>query len=107
MLQFLLYTNTIMVGLVGFLIFKFKRSKNLKPLKNAIMIVFGSGGHTGEMLCLIKKVNFKQFKKVYFVKAFSDNVSKGKTEDFLKKNKVNSSLLFLFVYIIVGKNFTN
>ncbi|KAL4438809.1 hypothetical protein ABPG74_013482 [Tetrahymena malaccensis] len=88
MIQFVLYSITFFIGFLTLCYFQFKRSKNLKPLKNGIMVVFGSGGHTGEMLSLIKKINFKEFNRVYFVKAFSDNVSQGKVEDFLKKNKV-------------------
>lgn len=39
------------------------------------MIVFGSGGHTTEMLLMIKDINFSLYKKVTFVIGHSDTWS--------------------------------
>ncbi|EGR30618.1 udp-n-acetylglucosamine transferase subunit alg14, putative [Ichthyophthirius multifiliis] len=73
-----------------YLIIQYKKSQKLNPLKNGIMVVFGSGGHTTEMLFLLKNFNFKLFKNIYFVKAKSDIDSKIRVEQFC--NEQNNQL---------------
>lgn len=61
----------------------------LKPRrKDALMIVLGSGGHTGEMLYMMLKYDFKKFKKVYCVIGDNDTLSMGKMKNFIAKNNV-------------------
>ena len=52
------------------------------------MIVFGSGGHTTEMLFLIKDFNFEVFKHIYFVVAQTDKNSKSRILEFIANNQV-------------------
>ena len=67
--------------------------KMMKLQEKAIMIVFGSGGHTSEMLMMLKpdaskkqQSIFERYGKVYFVIGHSDTWSLRKIKDFLKEN---------------------
>ena len=52
-----------------------------------IMVVFGSGGHTTEMLLILGKSTniFDKYGKLYFVIGASDNWSMIKITDFYKQ----------------------
>ena len=57
------------------------------------MIVFGSGGHTSEMLMMLKpdklkhqETIFERYGKVYFVVGHSDTWSMRKVKDYFKEN---------------------
>jgi beta-1,4-N-acetylglucosaminyltransferase len=52
--------------------------KAIRKQNNTIMITFGSGGHTSEMLMLIKGINFSQYSHTYFVVAHTDKLSQSK-----------------------------
>jgi hypothetical protein len=53
------------------------------------MVIFGSGGHTSEMLFLLKDYDaIKRCKKIYFVKASSDILCENKVKHFLEDHKV-------------------
>lgn len=55
-----------------------------------LMIIFGSGGHTAEMLFLIKDYDFiSRCKNIYFVKADTDILCENKVKHFLEDEKVN------------------
>ena len=41
-------------------------------MKKTILIVLGSGGHTGEMMILLKDLDFKKYHHVYFLRANED-----------------------------------
>jgi hypothetical protein len=56
--------------------------------RDAIMVVLGSGGHTGEMLYMMLKYDFARFKKVYCVVGDNDTLSVGKMKNFIAKNNV-------------------
>ena len=52
-----------------------------------VMIVFGSGGHTTEMLLMLKQFKFNDYKHVYFVLGHSDDWSLTKIRDtYMKMN---------------------
>ncbi len=51
------------------------------------MVVFGSGGHTTEMLLMLKNLNFLKYGSVTFVIGHSDTFSEGKIRDFYQKNR--------------------
>lgn len=51
------------------------------------MVVFGSGGHTTEMLLMLKSLDFKMYRDVFFVIGHSDTWSDTKIKDFFKKNR--------------------
>ena len=58
------------------------------PLREShIMVVFGSGGHTTEMLLLLKNFNFMKYGAVTFVIGHSDSFSEDKIKDFYRKNR--------------------
>lgn len=50
------------------------------------MIVFGSGGHTGEMLILMRGTDWTAYKNIIFVKASSDTLSYPKFLNEFEKN---------------------
>lgn len=58
--------------------------------KDALCIILGSGGHTGEMLYMMLryKSGFARFKKIYCVVGDNDTLSIGKMKSFCEKNKV-------------------
>ncbi len=54
--------------------------------KKTLMIIFGSGGHTGEMRRMLSKLDFGRFDRVLCVCAATDTLSrKLVSDDFLKK----------------------
>lgn len=66
--------------------------------RDSLMLIFGSGGHTTELLMTFKNFDFQKWKRIYFVKAESDVTSENKIKDYLKTNKV----ITLDLYIISG-----
>eukprot|EP01038_Epipyxis_sp_PR26KG_P010194 gene10194-13714_t len=66
----------------------FSRKHKLKGKKNgkgnsqttSTMIIFGSGGHTTEMIMLIKELSLDQYGPFYFVTAHSDKTTLSKIE---------------------------
>lgn len=60
-----------------------------KPRKKGhLVILLGSGGHTGEMLYMMLKHNFENIEKIYCVVADNDPLSIGKMKNFVEKHKV-------------------
>ena len=58
-----------------------------------LMVVFGSGGHTTEMLLMLTKMNqfdFTKYKEVQFVIGHSDTWSLTKIKDFLSRGGMGS-----------------
>lgn len=51
--------------------------------RKSIMIILGSGGHTGEMLLMLNKLDLKKFKQIYFVHAHNDTNSSIKAKEKL------------------------
>ena len=58
------------------------RRKNEKWQSECVrtLVVFGSGGHTAEMLKLIEKINPSKFRPMHVVMSTSDRTSRGKIE---------------------------
>jgi hypothetical protein len=56
--------------------------------KKTMMLIFGSGGHTTELLMTFKNFDFTQWQKIYFVKAETDITSENKIKDYVSTNKV-------------------
>eukprot|EP00924_Labyrinthula_sp_SR-Ha-C_P001021 maker-scaffold_7-snap-gene-11.41-mRNA-1 protein AED:0.02 eAED:0.02 QI:74/1/1/1/0/0/2/99/206 len=46
-----------------------------KPIRAKTWVVLGSGGHTAEMLCLIKNLDFEKYHPVHFLVANTDTTS--------------------------------
>ena len=58
----------------------------MKLKRKSIMIVFGSGGHTTEMLMMLGKTNiFEKYGHVHFVIGHSDTWSLNKVTDYFQK----------------------
>ncbi|CDW80772.1 UNKNOWN [Stylonychia lemnae] len=57
----------------------------LKLKKSKLMIVFGSGGHTTEMLLMLKGLNFNKYDQITFIIGHSDTWSMNKIRDFYQK----------------------
>lgn len=61
-------------------------AKNRSPMSTLntkkVMVVFGSGGHTTEMLLMLNTIDFKAYRQVYFVIGHSDTWSLTKIKDF-------------------------
>lgn len=50
------------------------------------MIILGSGGHTGEILIMLSKLNFNKFTDVFFVSSHNDKSSENKVKETIKIN---------------------
>ena len=57
------------------------KQQKLKTKK--LMVLFGSGGHTTEMLMMLKTLNVSKYDQVVFVVASSDSWSITKASDFM------------------------
>lgn len=57
------------------------------PADKKMMVVFGSGGHTTEMLLMLNKLDFNNYKHLYFVLGHSDTWSLTKIKDFFLKHR--------------------
>ena len=76
LLRYIAYYYLIMFGL------KILRQKIFSS--KSIMIILGSGGHTGEILIMLQKLNFDKFSDVYFVSAHNDKSSENKVKEVIK-----------------------
>ena len=54
-----------------------------KLKEKTLMVVFGSGGHTSEMLMMLDKFNTEKYGRVYFVISMSDGWSQTKITDYM------------------------
>jgi hypothetical protein len=83
--------------------------KSLVLKQKSLMIVFGSGGHTSEMLMMIDSSHsniFKKYGHIYFVIGHSDTWSYTKIKDYFQTNssvnieneisKGNLTIIYLF-----------
>lgn len=55
----------------------------------SIMIVLGSGGHTGELLIMLTKLKLDKFSKIFFVSSHNDIRSEGKAKEVLRLEELN------------------
>ena len=67
--------------------------------KKSIMIILGSGGHTGEILLMIQKLDFNKFSSCYFVSSHNDKNSENKSKESIPIDKYkNTKFIFLKIY---------
>ncbi len=69
--------------------------------KKAIMIVLGSGGHTGELLMMLKKLDLNKFSNIYFISSHNDIRSEGKALEVLNLkngNMILENVHFMKIY---------
>lgn len=77
--------------IIGLLLVRHLRRKQFESFKRRrerLMVVFGSGGHTTEMLYALHSFEFRQMSQVVFALADSDKTTVGKAQDYFAKNGV-------------------
>lgn len=52
-----------------------------------LMVILGSGGHTGEILMMIKKLDLYKFNKILFISSHNDYNSEKKAKEILNLDK--------------------
>ena len=71
------------------------------------MVILGSGGHTGEMLLMIKKLNLLKFKNITFVYSKNDSSSLNKLKETFSQIEAlnNIQICKIFRSRNVGQSF--
>lgn len=65
----------------------------------SIMIILGSGGHTGEILIMLSKLDFGKFSNCFIVSAHNDKNSNNKAKEVIQLNKYpNTTFTFETIY---------
>lgn len=64
----------------------------------SIMIVLGSGGHTAEILTMLKKLDFNKFCKIFFVHSHNDTNSVRKLQEQFDLDKYKRKIEILSLY---------
>ena len=110
-----IFTDSIILFILKIVSFYFCIMFSLKLLRNylfkskkSIMIILGSGGHTGELLLMIKKLDFNKFSSCYFLSAHNDKNSENKAKETIQINNYkNTKFHFLKIYRArnVGQSF--
>lgn len=81
----------VIIGRIYFVIFHtYKMKGRKKPIRNnpaKIMIILGSGGHTAEMIRILKYLNFKNYSPRIYVHADTDLISIEKVKYLEEDNK--------------------
>ncbi len=111
------FTTTTLLFLLKLFVFYFIIMFGLKLIriylfksKKSIMIILGSGGHTGEILLMIQKLDFNKFSACYFVSSHNDKNSENKAKESIQiKNFPNTKFHFLKIYRArnVGQSFVS
>ena len=76
--------------------------------KKSIMIILGSGGHTGEMLLMLRKLDYNKFSNCYLVSSHNDKNSETTAKESLQLSKFgNTKFHFIKIYRArnVGQSF--
>ena len=83
---------------LAFLYHKILKKRTKQQLKDkTLMVVFGSGGHTTEMLLMLEGLKVEKYGKVVFVVGHSDQWSLKKLNSFLGESQLKQvTLLKLF-----------
>lgn len=113
--MFSFFTSSLLVLLVKIIVIYFIIMFSLKLLrkhlfskKKSIMFVLGSGGHTGELLIMIQKLNFDKFCDCYFVSSHNDKSSEKKVKETIQlSNYTKTHFHFIKIYRArnVGQSF--
>jgi beta-1,4-N-acetylglucosaminyltransferase len=69
----------------------------------SIMIILGSGGHTGELLLMLSKLDFNKFKKCFIISSHNDKNSENKFKEIFDLKKY-SKTSFQFIKIYRARN---
>ena len=64
----------------------------------SIMIVLGSGGHTTEIITMLKKLDFNKFVRIYFVHSHNDSNSVKKLRENIEIDKIKDKIEIMSLY---------
>ncbi len=92
-------------SIAAFVIFLFNLKKVRKAIwkTKSIMVILGSGGHTGEILIMISKLDFNKFTDCYFICAHNDTNSFDKAKETIQAEKFPKTQ-FHFIKIRRSRN---
>lgn len=90
LIKFILYYYILI-----FSIYLIRIKLNNNNEKN-IMIILGSGGHTGELLIMLSKLNFTKFKKVFIISSHNDKNSENKFKETFNIKNYSKTQFFFF-----------
>jgi beta-1,4-N-acetylglucosaminyltransferase len=80
----------------------FKILRQILYKEKSIMIVLGSGGHTGEILIMLSKLKLETFSKIFFIISHNDVRSEGKAKEVLNLEQSemlkNQKIIFHKIY---------
>ena len=96
-LKFILYYY-ILIFSVYLIRIKLNNNNN-----KSIMIILGSGGHTGELLLMLSKLDFNKFKKCFIISSHNDKNSENKFKEIFDLKKY-SKTSFQFIKIYRARN---
>lgn len=88
-IKYILYYVLIMLGI---------NILRRKYCGKSIMIVLGSGGHTGELLLMIKKLDLNKFNKIFFVYSHNDTSSANKIKESIDVDKHKEKIEYHTIY---------
>jgi beta-1,4-N-acetylglucosaminyltransferase len=88
-LKIVLYYVVFMIGL---------NMLRRKYTDKSIMIVLGSGGHTGELILMIKKLDLIKFNKIFFVYSHNDTSSANKIKENIDVEKHKQKIQYFQIY---------
>jgi beta-1,4-N-acetylglucosaminyltransferase len=93
---FFLFKLILIYYLILFPLKLFRRLYNSKS--KSIMIVLGSGGHTAEILTMLKKLDFNKFSKIFFVHPHNDVNSVKKLQEQFNLQIFQDKIQILSLY---------
>lgn len=93
---FLLLKLFLMYYLIVFPLKLIRRLYNSKS--KSLMIVLGSGGHTAEIVTMLKKLDFNKFVKIFFVHSHNDANSVKKLQEHFDLQKYQQQIQILSLY---------
>ena len=113
--MFILFNTSLLLLILKCIVFYFCIMFGLKLIriylfksKKSIMIILGSGGHTGEILLMIQKLDFNKFSSCFFLSSHNDKNSENKVKESIPIEKYkNTKFYFLKIYRArnVGQSF--
>lgn len=88
-IKFILYYVVLMISI------NIIRKKNKNK---SIMIVLGSGGHTSELLIMIKRLDLNKFSRIFFVYSHNDSSSGNKIKENIDLDKYKDKIQTIQIY---------
>lgn len=79
--------------MLGYAVCPWFKDRNRVEAEHGTVVVLGSGGHTAEMLSLIKNLDRRYFSPVHFVIADTDQTSLSKVMKFVETKEINANTI--------------